>query len=63
MLDLEDDVDKLQSNIADAVNEICPVKTNRCTKPFAPWINQYSDIQAQLHRNRFKKVFSEKYRR
>ena len=57
MLDLEDDFNKVQSNITDAVNEVCPVKTIRCTKPYEPWMKQCFVIQAQLDRNRLKKSF------
>ena len=57
MLDLGDDFVNLQSKVVDAVNEICPEKSVRCTKPYALWMKHSSVIEAQRERNRFKKSY------
>ena len=57
MLDLGDDFVNLQSKVVDAVNVICPEKSVRCTKPYAPWMKHSSVIEAQRERNRFKKSY------
>ena len=58
MTSVADSAEYLQSKLIAIIDAICPIKSLRVTKPFAPWMKSQKILNTQAERDTLKKIYA-----